>query len=74
MLMKVFWSWQSDHLGKISRYFVRDALEQAIEGKSTHRISVTRSSSLDLSDGVLGGVDSSAVMSDEPRRIVTATA
>ena len=28
--MKVFWSWQSDHPGKISRHFVRAALEQAI--------------------------------------------
>ena len=28
--MKVFWSWQSDHPGKISRHFVRNALEQAI--------------------------------------------
>lgn len=28
--MKVFWSWQSDHLGKISRHFVRAALEEAI--------------------------------------------
>lgn len=29
--MKVFWSWQSDHEGKVSRHFIRDALEQAIE-------------------------------------------
>jgi len=28
--MKVFWSWQSDHPGKVSRHFVREALEQAI--------------------------------------------
>ena len=28
--MKVFWSWQSDHPGKIARHFVRDVLEQAI--------------------------------------------
>jgi hypothetical protein len=28
--MKVFWSWQSDLPGKISRHFVRDALDQAI--------------------------------------------
>ena len=28
--MKVFWSWQSDHPGKISRRFVRDAIERAI--------------------------------------------
>lgn len=28
--MKVFWSWQSDHPGKISRHFIRAALEQAI--------------------------------------------
>src|SRR4051812_15217127 len=28
--MKVFWSWQSDHPGKIARHFVRYALEQAI--------------------------------------------
>ena len=28
--MKVFWSWQSDHPGKISRHFVREALEKAI--------------------------------------------
>ncbi|MGJ4884191.1 MULTISPECIES: hypothetical protein [unclassified Bradyrhizobium] len=29
--MKVFWSWQSDHDGKISHYLIRDALEAAIE-------------------------------------------
>jgi hypothetical protein len=29
--MKVFWSWQSDTLGKIGRHFVREALEVAIE-------------------------------------------
>lgn len=29
--MKVFWSWQSDHAGKISRHFVRTALEEAIK-------------------------------------------
>jgi hypothetical protein len=28
--MKVFWSWQSDLPGKISRHFIRDALDQAI--------------------------------------------
>jgi hypothetical protein len=28
--MKVFWSWQSDLPGKISRHFVRDSLDQAI--------------------------------------------
>src|SRR5262245_53019315 len=28
--MKIFWSWQSDHPGKISRHFVREALERAI--------------------------------------------
>jgi hypothetical protein len=28
--MKIFWSWQSDHPGKVSRHFVREALEQAI--------------------------------------------
>lgn len=28
--MKIFWSWQSDHPGKISRHFVKDALETAI--------------------------------------------
>ena len=28
--MKVFWSWQSDHPGNVSRHFVREALEQAI--------------------------------------------
>lgn len=28
--MKIFWSWQSDHQGKISRHFVRGALERAI--------------------------------------------
>ena len=28
--MKVFWSWQSDLPGKISRHFVRHALDQAI--------------------------------------------
>jgi hypothetical protein len=29
--MKIFWSWQSDHPGKISRHFVREALEAAIK-------------------------------------------
>jgi len=29
--MKVFWSWQSDHPGKISRHFVRGALEDSIK-------------------------------------------
>lgn len=29
--MKIFWSWQSDHDGKISHYLVRDALQAAIE-------------------------------------------
>jgi hypothetical protein len=29
--MKVFWSWQSDHDGKVSHYLIRDALEAAIE-------------------------------------------
>lgn len=29
--MKVFWSWQSDHPGRISRHFVREALELAVE-------------------------------------------
>jgi hypothetical protein len=29
--MKVFWSWQSDTPGKIGRYFVRDALQEAIK-------------------------------------------
>lgn len=29
--MKVFWSWQSDHDGKVSHYFVRDALNDAIK-------------------------------------------
>lgn len=29
--MKIFWSWQSDHDGKISHYFVRDALNDAIK-------------------------------------------
>src|ERR1700761_7071287 len=28
--MKIFWSWQSDHDGKISHYLVRDALQAAI--------------------------------------------
>jgi hypothetical protein len=28
--MKIFWSWQSDHDGKISHYLVRDALQLAI--------------------------------------------
>lgn len=28
--MKVFWSWQSDHPGRVSRFFVRDALKEAI--------------------------------------------
>src|ERR1700738_2143684 len=29
--MKVFWAWQSDHPGKISRHFVRDCLAAAIQ-------------------------------------------
>lgn len=29
--MKVFWSWQSDTPGSIGRFFVRDALKEAIE-------------------------------------------
>jgi hypothetical protein len=29
--MKVFWAWPSDRPGKISRHFVREALEGAIE-------------------------------------------
>ena len=29
--MKIFWSWQSDHPGEISHYFVRDALRDAIK-------------------------------------------
>jgi hypothetical protein len=29
--MKVFWSWQSDHNGDVSHYFVRDALSDAIK-------------------------------------------
>lgn len=36
--MKIFWSWQSDHDGKLSHYFVRDALNEAIaalKAKST---------------------------------------
>lgn len=28
--MKIFWSWQSDHLGAISRHLVREALELAV--------------------------------------------
>jgi hypothetical protein len=28
--MKIFWSWQSDHDGRISHYLVRDALHAAI--------------------------------------------
>ncbi|MFN4922916.1 hypothetical protein [Bradyrhizobium sp.] len=28
--MKIFWSWQSDHDGRISHYLVRDALQSAI--------------------------------------------
>ncbi len=29
--MKIFWSWQSDHPEEVSRYFVRNALENAIK-------------------------------------------
>ena len=29
--MKIFWSWQSDHDGKVAHYLIRDALEAAIE-------------------------------------------
>ena len=29
--MKVFWSWQSDASGKISRHFIRDAIKKALE-------------------------------------------
>ena len=28
--MKIFWSWQSDHPGKISRHLIREALELAV--------------------------------------------
>lgn len=28
--MKIFWAWQSDHPGRISRFVIRDALEEAI--------------------------------------------
>lgn len=28
--MKIFWSWQSDHPGAVSRHFVREALELAV--------------------------------------------
>ena len=28
--MKIFWSWQSDTLGKIGRFLIRDALREAI--------------------------------------------
>ena len=28
--MKIFWSWQSDHDGKISRHFIRSALQGAV--------------------------------------------
>src|SRR5262245_33812561 len=29
--MKIFWSWQSDHPGNISRHLVREALELSVE-------------------------------------------
>jgi hypothetical protein len=29
--VKIFWSWLSDHDGKVSHYFVRDALDEAIK-------------------------------------------
>jgi hypothetical protein len=29
--MKVFWAWQADLPGKISRHFIRSALEEAID-------------------------------------------
>lgn len=29
--MKIFWSWQSDTPGKIGRFFIRDALKEAID-------------------------------------------
>ena len=35
--MKVFWSWQSDLPGKISRHFVREALEEAVEALNEER-------------------------------------
>ena len=28
--MKIFWAWQADLPGKVSRHFVREALEEAI--------------------------------------------
>jgi len=34
--MKVFWSWQSDHPGKISRFLIRDAIEDAIQLLKLH--------------------------------------
>jgi hypothetical protein len=30
LLVKIFWSWQSDHPGNISRHFVREALEATV--------------------------------------------
>jgi len=31
---KIFWSWQSDHEGKISRFFIRDCFNEAIKNIS----------------------------------------
>jgi len=35
--MKIFWSWQSDLPGKISRHFVREALEDAVDALNEER-------------------------------------
>lgn len=37
--MKIFWSWQSDHPGKVSRHFIKNTIERALkELKSTPKI------------------------------------
>lgn len=35
--MKIFWSWQSDLPGKVSRHFVRQALEMAVDALNQER-------------------------------------
>lgn len=41
-VMKVFWSWQSDHSGNVSRHFIREALEAAIKAINAEIIDADR--------------------------------
>lgn len=53
--MKIFWSWQSDILGEIGRYLVRDALKDAIEElKQAEEIEGATRENLHLDQGMEG--------------------